>query len=245
MLVYDHTQLVEPNLLIPGKKPVGPVKIDPYALSCPIRFCMFPERRKEIIGSRVPVNFLNTGVSIIDEVGVGDYFHTPNMSTNFSVVNTVRGFTVDGSVGTDESFTIVLHILTGLQDTDYHYIAGLGSNLAIASKNAGGSGQWALYIGSSTYGAGSTLAANSEYVLVVRRKGADISFFKNGIKESEAYANSIAAGGTSLTWNSYTPAGGYGFAGYGKSITFIDGALSDSECIDLTSDPYQFLISAS
>jgi len=25
---YDHTQLVEPNLLIPGKKPVGPVRID-------------------------------------------------------------------------------------------------------------------------------------------------------------------------------------------------------------------------
>jgi len=28
ILVYDHTALVEPNLLIPGKKPIGPVEVD-------------------------------------------------------------------------------------------------------------------------------------------------------------------------------------------------------------------------
>jgi len=30
-LIYDHTQLVEPNLLIPGKKPTGPVKVDNFS----------------------------------------------------------------------------------------------------------------------------------------------------------------------------------------------------------------------
>ena len=115
--------LREPNLLIPGKKPIGPVKIDwEHPLTSGLVFCdLF---RSELVNGLVPTTDANTSTKVLPEHGMSNYFPGDNTDEavryDYTKVPTFDNVTItmimSNDYTSDESLPAWLTLFDGTDD---------------------------------------------------------------------------------------------------------------------------------
>ena len=240
MLVYDHNQLAAPELLIPRAKPVGSVIVNQEKFSAPVRWVIFPEQKHGVIGGRSTAVFLSNASETYNYPKVVD----SNLGMYFSRVNDDVQFTASTAMSINQSFCLLVDFfLTQTPAGAYQFIWGANgtSYFSVAPRHATAS----YYLMSSVAGviASSGVSCGiGRYTVLVRRAIDKVSIFLNGVKTAASATSGGACGGTIAVFNAYAPATGTGLPGPVVFMSAIfDGALSDSECLSLTLDPYSML----
>ena len=262
-MIVDEVMLREPNLLIPGKKPVGPVKIDwdhPIAQGLVV-FSLFNERKRSgsllnladetnpgvISGTAAAVNpyqeslfgvrlkFHPSGLTGIDEL----FYEKDNVIANTDDLTMISKGIVDSISGDQASFG--WRGLGGdsfrlLQSGSTTFTATYIDSSPVAGHNAS--------ITTATVSQGSTVTACG------RKKGNLLRVFHR-LEEGNINTSSDTTGGSGNmrddgNGNHITPSNSSNSKGNNAIYYFSawNRGLSDAEVRSFMIDPYQILIPA-
>ena len=235
-LIVDEVMLREPNLLIPGKKPVGPVKIDWNHELAPKDLCVLFRNKPEELVQGVVLNDGTLTNLLTSEVNSGEQtyrFNAPsslawfNLPKNIDYYNagdlwsiTWRGTTVSGNDG--------IFIGTPSNGIDYIWMGAnllrinSGINYQITITSSWASMQWHTVVFTSD---GYRLYSDGSFI--------------------QAYTGNNAPADLEIKCigSSYTTAA-YSFDGSLSAVYIHDFGLTDNQVTNLHHDPYQFLIPA-
>jgi len=223
--------LREPALLIPGRQPVGPVRLDkthPLSRGL-VSVCIPGVSLQDFVDG---AEFVNYSTPLDPVAGHGIAANTEGGEVNLRSSNRSLG------IGTGH-FTWTLKLKTPVSFTNYDYCAGMGNyNPGMFSYHSS-YGSWGFY-GSTP--SGHALSADAVYMLTAKRHGGGVDYFTNGIfDQTGAWDGNIADG--ALHYGSASP-GAY----YGNNSIFFgflhNRALDDEEIYSLHRDPYQLLVPA-
>ena len=255
-LIVDEVMLREPNLLVPRKKPVGPVKIDwSLPITNGLKTCAIATSvgAIDIVSGQIATN--NTS-GITKEIEAGKGIVLENAaSTDYSTF-TDKNMCPQGTGG----YTIIADIRKNGTNNDITYICG--------QRVTGGTKSWAITAGGNERlrfrdHNGSAFVAN---YLIVGKSGSiddwvnDV-FFTIGIKFSGTGGDDISFYHDGILSDTYTTANGSNFdnslsflgsyTGSGSCLSDVnyvyiwqDRELTDAEHASIAADPYQFLIPA-
>ena len=245
-LIVDEVMLREPNLLIPGKKPVGPVKIDWSHPLAPKLFCAVPTQQNiaELVHSVLPTL---GGEAYISHRGV----ETPGTGWDDSVFYPMpfivpdKNFTImTGFVNTSASYNYE-STMWFIDDNENRFISsdsGNKSKFFCNHRNAGIS-NGSLTVNFWEDGLDHTLS-------MTITPNPNSAYFDINISLDETYtviADTRLIGGTALQTGVYVRSLGANNGsptGYTKYFYMWDKALSTADRIAIKFDPYQFLIPA-
>jgi len=249
--------LREPNLLIPGKKPVGSVKIDwshPLAKGWSAFFCPLPHNKSDLVNGNQPEFWSGAGWQTCSE-GIGWRKDTDGQLQQYPYV---PGYSIDGD------FTLMWRGYL------YGEIAGL---MGFMGQRSGGlsAGEWSWYSNGD--------ASNDEVVFLHHTTSSSTVFSTLNTWPAvhpELYTLFVTQSNGGNSWKLYVK---YGSSLYTETDTetsempfttvqaplilnditigatngvdaiYLCGgicqrALSDNEVLSMIADPYQFLIPA-
>ena len=259
-LIVDEVMLREPNLLVPGKKPVGPVKIDwNHILSKDLAaYWLFQSGHpRDMVGNNHGTYYAD--VKPNSHQGGSRYcpVSTDEGSALEITDNTVfrpdsNGMTaiVDFEIFTMNTATIgLLNRYQGVPSAVRSWLFGLtaGGNLIGAFSTNG------TYQGANNVNGSATVSINNRYVAAMTWKPSTATLYLNGVQDgiNTSSASSLHTGSTPLYIGGpqYSPRG-IGSAqnsllfGHVYSASFYRRVLSTAEIYSLYHDRYQFLIPA-
>ena len=259
-LIVDEVMLREPNLLIPGKKPVGMPKIDwSHPLSNKLKFYLWQRGPLLLnlvdnsIMYRLP-DSVATVVTSVDTEGEYFYFSTATTATgaigvaNYSPLTSSDGsgtgdFCVlySGSINTASQITRIIYQRRNVSPYIHWGING----------NDATSGYLNFYLYNGGVDSNVTMAGaidNNEHVYICQRKGSDLEIYKDGIIGATAGGSTkdFLTASQDFTIGHYliSGAGAYPNLGDQRFYAGWDRSLSSGEIKSMTADPYQFLIPA-
>jgi hypothetical protein len=262
-LIVEKSQLREPNLLIPGKKPIGPVKIDwsnPIAQGLVV-FSIFNERKWTgsllnladgtnpgvISGTAAAVNpytesffgvrlkFHPSGNTGIDEL----FYEKDNVIANTDDVTMISKGVVESNSGDQASFG-----WRGLGGDSFRLIQSDNSTFTAAYIDSSPVAQHSASITTATVSDGSTVTTCG------RKKGNLLRAFHR-LEDGKINTSSDTTGGSGNmrddgNGNHITPSNAVNTKGNNAFYYFAawNRALSDAEVTSVMLDPYQFLVPA-
>jgi len=234
ILVYDHTALIEPNLLIPGKKPIGPVKLDkthPFLRGCTGYFPFVGNDVHNLITGK-PVTITATpperkivGGNQVWEFDDSVYF-TADVSNASSYTCIFRGYIANPSVQWAFFGTI-----SG--STGFEMVSGI-DNL-----------WWANEADFNINYTGEILSVNQPYTFAIKYD--ENAATETTILFERAVTDTSAIGGGAATVGNLLQIGARGDGVLGgqtgcEYLYLFDRAIANEECYRIMSDPYQPLI---
>ena len=233
-LILPDSRLEMPELLHPGRKPVGNVVVDwshPLSRGLIHAFLANPDRKELLSGERL--TDVSNPENVIQDGKQGIYFD--------GISDELRG-TLPEAFGTSDDYTWLLILNTEAMAEDYDYVASIGTykpGIFVAHTTV--SGRWGVYT-TTAFGSGVTLSANTEYTLTVRRKNGTIEYFTDGVKAPNSVSNSSA--GTAAVQYGAAAAGNFQAESTLYTSYIFKRALGDAEIRSLSLNPYQFLVPA-
>ena len=248
-LYIDRALYREPNLWTPGKKPIGPVKIDwDHPLTTGLRFATLFEEAPDLV-SKTPVTRVNSATLEISSYGRGsnnnitsgsaqmtftplaDHVPSPNDSYAVFILVDIEGFDYTGTE---------YHIFSSDDNQEGSftlYTEGDGTTLKISWRAPGTTFNYFQVIGS--------VVSTGSHSFGIIRKGKNIAAYIDGLWENDfTIVNDFVSRQST-----------YGFGGGGVSkvernvvgtylAAYIWKRMPDFSMSELHNDPYQFLIPA-
>ena len=250
-LIVDEVMLREPNLLVPGKKPVGPVTIDfshPIGRDMLWYYLCNPEEKVYKADQGSWVTFDNDTPSTGYSFGPSDGSMAKKLSSQTSNFNDSDDDTWINNLNRQNfSFfcDFYFHNASGSVSTAVFgdaQVSGSGYNWMIYYSFASG---WGFYVVTSAVKLTPWTATidNTRYRMLCTYDGAFIRGYINGkYIGATAQTGNVALTNLQLTFNRWNNSSAIKADYFSAGI--INRALSSTEAIDFTRDIYQFLIPA-
>ncbi len=246
-VIVDNIDLLEPNLRIPGKKPVGQVKIDWEDNSAPKLFCWLAGTSAYRFLSLTDMKFLNIGGSGRN-IGIdqhNQYFSyltrgEPNGMDVSNVVSTSGSYTFEGIADYPASYSTI----SG-SATNAIYMFDIGTDRFVIGHN--GSATLQFYDGAWTDTGYSPFGNGYQHIIFVFDGAAgSATLYVNGVQKYTGLtytARNFSSTDAKIYRRYATTTAVYNAKNlplYFYSIT--DRAINAGEALKRTHHPYQFLI---
>ena len=244
-LIVDEVMLREPNLLVPGKKPIGPVKINwGHPLSDGLMaFTLLESLNPYIYGLEVLASTQSGVLTTVTQDGYG-------IETTASQNDYISLGSADALFPDSDKTTIVL--IRRLSSSSPPNSTSFGYHVSNGSRvlaNLPHNGNYYFDYGSTTTGRTSisvTVAAVYEVLIFVAGSSKGREIWQNGVRIAST-PTSLGSRPLASSSDFYIGSAQNSGVSPGESIYafgIFDSEWSDIKCIEFTNNPYQFLIPA-
>ena len=252
-LIVDEVMLREPNLLVPGKKPVGPVKIDwSHSLSNGLKSFIVPLQINgavDLVKGNLPTVLTSTWVARLQGQALENADPTSSLTDQVAYKD-------------DPDYALGAYPFTVVWSGYLYSYPGAAAGL-MARDSSFGAGLWGVYYSDTEfkwacYSSSFQVTGFSSFtdaqnlpkrvtVIITCDGVSKLNKYTNNIKYTVTDANLIPTGaGTHIfKFNQYGNTGNSdGIDGYTYHTGIWHRQLSDVECEQIYADPYQILIPA-
>ncbi len=252
-LVYDHTRFREPNLLVPGKQPIGPVKID-WSLPITHRFALCvvgnnpvdlvtgdigqftgtPSPTREIVQGLRCIETLNAPASASGSTSL--YFPNLRLGSKFTVLTQCRWATT-----ASREWCRIISGKTQYNATDGFEIAMDDDLHRYVLFRASGS----AYVGEPyLLDSANGWEDNLIETLAFTADDANVTMYNRGEQRRTGTFTALTNTNNGVAIGSDGNQSEYSFYGQFFYTYIFDRVLAEREIHSLYSDPYQFLVPA-
>ena len=242
----EESLMREPNLWVPGKKPIGPVKIDwSHSLSANlINFWLFtPNNRSYDLTMQYPTT------SPLPDIGIVQ----AEPAASFTASTTDDEFDVSGVIDTSSGFTVLMRMnIPDFASGNYYIFHGYGTDSATDKLSfLGYSNDFIFWdYGQSVTGSGRANVSYLDYygkwtdVGLVSSGSANTrqAIFLNGAQVTQQFGSDAPSGDVNNLTIGSLPAGEEGVDGSISYIMFFNKMFTADNIIEIQRDPYQFLV---